>query len=376
MPKGMVFLNTKELIKNKAEEIGIDVIGFTSCEPFTGLMEILKERETLGYLSGFEEKDMEKRVNPGLAMEGCRTIIAGAISYNVDKTFIKQKDNYTHKSFISKSAWGIDYHHVLKSKLNELAKFIEVELHGNTKVYVDTGPLVDREVARRSGIGYMGKNCSIINKEYGSYIFIGEILTDIYVEPDKPVEDGCGSCDLCLKACPTGALCRPYTINAKKCISYLTQSKEFDFERHMKIGSSIYGCDVCQNACPKNRDAGISRHMEFLPEPWNAYPDAVDILYMDNKTFEKTYKGTSSGWRGKKNLQRNAIIALGNSKNKDNAQYIKDMLKDSRKDIRKVSIYALYNLLGRHSLPLLREHFQKEKDEELREIINKFINKD
>lgn len=371
----MMFVDTKEMIKEEAERIGLDVIGFTSCRPFLETAEILRGREAAGYLSGFEESDIQKRTDPRLIMEDCSTIIAAGISYNVDQNKAGIKEYYAHKTRISRAAWGTDYHKVLKLKLDKLAVFINEGLGGNTKVFVDTGPLVEREVAKRAGIGYTGRNCSIINPRFGSFIFLGEILTDIRIEPDKPLEENCGDCNLCLKACPTGALCSPYTVNAKQCISYLTQSRDLSCEEYGKIGSSIYGCDICQAVCPKNKGVSISRHGEFIPREWNLYPDAVDILEMDNKTFQETFKNTSAGWRGKKILQRNAIIAIANSGIRAGAKYIVKMLDDSRKDIRETSVYALYRLLGEASIPMLEEHLLKGKNEEIKGIIIKIKNK-
>lgn len=368
-------MDIKTLIKDEALRIGIDVIGFTSCLPFEEAEKVLKDREAKGYLSGFEEKDIKKRTNPSMVMEGCETIISAGISYNVDEFAVREKDNLKHKMHISRSSWGLDYHKVLMAKLNELSEFINHEFKGRTQVFVDTGPLVEREVARRAGIGYIGKNCSLINPKYGAYIFLGEILTDIYIEPDNPIEDGCGDCDLCLKACPTKALCSPYTINAKGCVSYLTQCRDIPYLHHKSMGCSIYGCDICHRVCPKNKGAHLSRHSEFVPEDWNYSPDAAQILKMSNRDFENTFKNASCGWRGKKILQRNVIIALGNSGNKDASEYIIEMLSDSRRDIRETSVYALYNLLGDESSSYLKEHLLKEKDPGIIDIIRKLTDK-
>jgi len=363
-------MDTKELIVNEALNIGIDFIGFTSCQPFVEVEEVLKDRESKGYLSGFEEKHIQKRINPKLLMEDCKTIICAGISYNVDIGMVKVKENFRHKSFVSRCTWGIDYHRVLMSKLKKLEDFIINQLKGSAKAYVDTGPLLEREVARRAGVGFIGKNCSLITKNYGSYVFIGEILTDLDIKPDRPIEDECTDCELCLKSCPTGALCSPYTVNAKKCLSYLTQSREIPYELYSKMGCNIYGCDICQNVCPRNKGVKTSTHHEFIPEEWNSYPDLIDILEMDNKTYENTFKKTSSGWRGKKNLQRNAIIAIGNSKDKEAAVYLKKMLFDGRRDIRETAIYALYNLLGKESLEILKEHGAMEKDEGIKKLLS------
>lgn len=371
----MVFLDIKTSIIDEMKRVGIDVQGFASCSPFIEVLEILKDREAKGFLSGFEEKEIEKRVNPKYLMDDCKTIISAGISYNVDTSSMKQEESMKYKCIISKASWGQDYHNVLKSKLKEVSNFIENNYNGKALVFVDTGPLVEREIARRAGIGFIGKNCSIINPEFGSFVFIGEILTNIYIEPDSPLEDGCGDCNICIKACPSGALCAPYTLDAKKCISFMTQDKNMSFEHNGKFKSSIYGCDICQNVCPKNKGANISSHSEFMPEEWNSYPDAIDILNMDSSTYKDTFRKTSSGWRGRTILQRNAIFTLGCSGNRDMAVYIKKMLGDSRKEIRRAAVFAIYNLLHKDSSSILNEHIVNEQDNDIRCIIKEFLDR-
>lgn len=362
-------MDTKLLIRDEARKLGIDALGFTSCEPFLNVEGVLKDREEKGYLSGFEEKDIEKRVYPGRLLENCSTIISAGISYNAGC-----RNESINGCTVSVCAWGQDYHTVLKEKLISLGEFIESRFNCRFRVFVDMGPIVEREAARRAGVGFTGKNCSIINPGYGSFIFLGEIITDLFIEPDAPLDDGCGDCDLCIKACPSGALCAPYTVNAKKCISYLTQSKDVSLEDYKKIGRSIYGCDVCQKVCPKNRDAAFANHEEFVPEEWNLHPDPYEILNISRKDFENTFKKTSSGWRGRKTLQRNALIALSNSKDKAKAaEQIKKFLQDERKDIRKTAILSLYNLLGKESIDTLRETYDIERDEDVKNIMQKIL---
>lgn len=365
--------NIKGTIIDEAHRIGIDVIGFAPCSVLNNAREILKDRENKGYLSGFEEKDIEKRIDPSLQLEGCKTIISAGISYRTDEKNIKLKSSYICKCIVSKSSWGIDYHNVLRHKLKELSQFIECRYGARTKLFVDTGPLLEREIARMAGVGFVGKNGFIINDEFGSFIFLGEILLDICIEPDEPAEGGCKDCDICIRACHTRALFSPYTLNAKRCISYMTQSKTISPKDYDALGCNIYGCDICQDVCPKNKSIRFKNHTEFIPECWNSFPDAADILNMDNKTYNKTFKNTASGWRGKRILQRNAVISLGNSHDREAARYIINMLSDGRKEIRETSIYALYKLLGKESFPVLKRCRDIESDDDLKRIINCLI---
>lgn len=365
------FLDIKESIKAEAEKIGLDMIGFTDCSPLEGIREVLLEREKKGYLSGLEEGDIEKRINPGLLLDNCHTIISAGVSYLNEKPVHNNGKHF--KCSIARSSWGTDYHNVLGKKLSSLCNYIREVLHGEATYFVDTGPLPEREVARKAGIGFIGKNGFLINPEYGSFIFLGEILTTLSIEPDSPIEDGCGECDLCIKACPTGALMSPRMLNARGCISFMTQCKNIQRQQLAQMGTSIYGCDICQVVCPKNREAKKGKHKEFIPESWNCCPDPVEILKMNNKMYNETFKRTSSGWRGKKVLQRNAIIALGNSGDLSAALHIIKMLSDERKDIREISIYALFNLLGSESKPILEEHIKNEDSEDIRNIIKSIL---
>src|SRR5690554_1385642 len=219
-------MKIKEEIIQIAENMNIDCIGFTSAKDFKDIRPYLRDRAERGFLSGFEEKDIEKRLNPVKIFNKAQSIISIGISYNVkwDKPSLKNLHGE-----ITKSAWGRDYHKVLHEKMVELMEVIQKEIIPmEYKAFVDTGPLVDRAIAHRAGIGRYGKNGFIINPKYGSWIFIGNILVDKYIEEDKPLEgEICNSCELCIKACPTGAIEGPYLFNAQKCISYLTQKRNY-----------------------------------------------------------------------------------------------------------------------------------------------------
>lgn len=304
-------MDIKEYIIKKSEELNIDMIGFTDSSPMGNLEEYLKYRKDNSLITEFEERDTGRRIDPKLTMEGCKSIIVIALSYNVD---YKEKSKVKYKGSLSKSSWGMDYHRVLKTKMNELVKEIEEVQQFNHMCFVDTGPLVDRELAHRAGMGYYGKNCSIINDKYGSFIFIGYILTDLEIKvSNKPIESKCGSCDLCIRACPTNALENPFRLNPKRCISYLTQTKdEIDQNLQSKMGIKIYGCDTCQMVCPKNKDVKKSEHEEFIPIKTNGEVDLKELLCMTNRQFRNKYGDMSGSWRGKKILQRNAHIAINN----------------------------------------------------------------
>lgn len=363
-------MNLKQFIIDKAKELNIDLIGFTDCKLLDNLKDYLIMRKLENREIEFEEKDIEKRINPKLIFPSCKTIIVIAMSYNNDFNYVS---DYDLKGKVSKSSWGLDYHVVLKDRLKKLIMEIKKIKEFSYKHYVDTGPLIERELARKAGIGYYGKNCSIINDEYGSFIFIGYILTDIDMPVDSPIlANKCGDCNLCIKACPTGALEGPFRFNPKKCISYLTQTKmDIPYELREKMGTSIYGCDICQLVCPKNKGVKKSNHIEFLSN--KGYIDIKELLFMSNREFKKKYGSMAGAWRGKNILKRNAIIALGNIEDKNNLDLLIPLLEDPSPMIKEYAAWAILNIDFKYGRKLLEEQLKKEENQLDKEKIKKIL---
>ncbi|MCR3956788.1 MAG: tRNA epoxyqueuosine(34) reductase QueG [Gudongella sp.] len=299
------------MIIDIANRLDIDMIGFTNSVPLERIRKQLVDRMEEDRITEFEERNLELRVNPALSMEACRSIIVVALSYNRE---YEHKEIARIKGSLSRSSWGKDYHFVLKEKMDTLVKEIKKEHEFSAICFCDTGPLVDRELAYRAGLGYYGKNCSIINPSYGSFIFIGYILTDLEIEiNEKPLANLCGDCTLCLEACPTGALGGPGTLNPKKCISYLTQTKDpIPEDLSARMGIKIYGCDTCQLVCPKNGNVQLSSHQEFDPLKTDGIVDIGELVQMSKKQFQEKYGDMAGSWRGKTVLLRNSVIALEN----------------------------------------------------------------
>jgi epoxyqueuosine reductase len=316
------FLNIKDNIIDFARSIGVEKIGFCDTNFSNDFVDNLLKRKELNMISEFEEHDINKRVNISDVIENASTIISIALPYRCI-------ENVKNSPYFSKASFGLDYHRVAGEKLKRICEYITENFNGKCIYFCDTGPLHDREIAKKSGIGFYGKNSCIVNPKFGSFIFLGEIITDIFIERDREIEGQCGDCDLCIKACPVGAIEEPYTINYRKCLSYVTQKKDDLSDNEAEaVGFRLYGCDTCQDVCPMNKAASLSEIDEFAPEMWNLYPDPIEILSISNSEFKNTFKKTSSGWRGKKNLQRNMIIALGNSKNKKFIPFLKKDFSD------------------------------------------------
>lgn len=307
----------KEAIKQLAQDIGISKIGFTTADDFDYLEKSLRASVEEGRSSGFEHKNIEERIKPRLSLASAKTIISIAIAYP-HKLPVKPPKTQYKRGKITPNSWGLDYHYVLEEKLQRLAQGIESlcqDFPLEHKIMVDTGALVDTAVAQRSGIGFIGKNGLVISKEFGSYMYLGELITNLEIEPDSPVDYDCDDCHRCLDACPTSCLLGDGSMNAKRCLSFQTQDKGMmDLEFRKKIKTVIYGCDICQICCPYNK--GIHNPLASEIDPELAEPELLPFLELSNSQFKKKFGMIAGSWRGKNTLQRNAIIALANGHDK------------------------------------------------------------
>lgn len=305
-------MNLKEKIIQLSKELGISKIGFTTADDFAYLEKSLRAGVEEGRTTGFEHKNIEERLDPKLSLASARTIISIALAYPRRLPQQPQKTAY-RRGKITPNSWGLDYHYILQDKLERLARGIE-ELTADFeyKGMVDTGALVDTAVARRAGIGFIGKNGLVISKEFGSYMFLGELITNLELEPDQPVDYDCGDCNRCVEACPTSCLLGDSTMDARRCLSFQTQDKGMmDLEFRKKIKTVIYGCDICQICCPYNK--GIDSPPVVDIDPDLAQPELIPFLELSNGQFKEKFGLIAGSWRGKNILQRNAIIALANA---------------------------------------------------------------
>ena len=338
-------MNIKEEIINLAKEIGISKIGFTTADDFDYLEKSLRLAVDEGRNSGFEHKNIEERIKPKLSLASAKTIISIAVAYPHKLKQQPQKTAYKRGKFTPNS-WGLDYHYVLQDKLDRLAKGIE-ELTADFeyKGMVDTGALVDTAVAQRAGIGFIGKNGLVISKEFGSYMFLGELITNLDIEPDQPVDYGCGDCNRCVTACPTSCLIGDGSMNAKRCLSFQTQDKGvMDLEFRKKIKTVIYGCDICQICCPYNK--GLDNPLATEIDPDLSHPELLPFLELSNGQFKEKFGPVAGSWRGKNILQRNAIIALANANDRSAIPKMLEIIDKGQNPIHvATAIWALCQLV-------------------------------
>ena len=338
-------MNIKEEIINLAKDIGISKIGFTTADDFDYLEKSLRLAVEEGRNSGFEHKNIEERIKPKLSLDSAKTIISIAVAYPHKLKQQPQKTAYKRGKFTPNS-WGLDYHYVLQDKLERLAKGIE-ELTADFeyKGMVDTGALVDTAVAQRARIGFIGKNGLVISKEFGSYMFLGELITNLDIEPDQPVDYGCGDCNRCVTACPTSCLIGDGSMNAKRCLSFQTQDKGvMDLEFRKKIKTVIYGCDICQICCPYNK--GLDNPLATEIDPDLSHPELLPFLELSNGQFKEKFGHVAGSWRGKNILQRNAIIAMANANDRSAIPKMLEIIDKGQNPIHvATAIWALSQLV-------------------------------
>ena len=339
----------KRWIQNEAKQIGIDKIGFTHAGDFEYLRDNLTRLKEMGYLSGFEHGNIDERLNPSLIFDSPKSIISIALAYpnRILEPGEIRPDGKIRGKF-SAASWGVDYHVILKDKMAQLIERIKMHAGESLtfKPMVDTGELIDTAVAQRAGLGFIGKNGLLITPEYGSYVYLGEIITNIEFTPDEPFIGDCGDCTRCIRACPPKALLGNGSMNAKLCLSYQTQMKELMPEdMRKKIGDNIYGCDICQRVCPYNIGIDVHHHQEMEPNYEHVRPVLEDLITMNNREFKETFGYMAGSWRGKKVLQRNAIIALANKRSTRSLPLLKALVQDDpRPDIRDVAAWAIKEL--------------------------------
>jgi epoxyqueuosine reductase len=319
------------LILELAKSQGFDLCGVVRAEKFPELAQF-EQWLAAGYAGEMRYLNDERRREPSLGMQDLRCVIVCALNYNTAYPYsvdsAASADAEKPRGWVSRYAWGRDYHEVLREKLNSLDAAIRRHFPGpfSTKAYADTGPVAERVFAKYAGLGWLGKNTLLLNEKLGSWFFLGVILTSLELEPTVardagPPPDLCGQCRQCLDACPTGALIEEYVMDARKCISYLTIELrgEIPAELREPMGWQVYGCDICQDVCPYNRNAPVTATQEFQPRRTTdgetlLLPALIRLAALSEDDFRQNFRGSAmkrTKWKG---LVRNACIALGNSK--------------------------------------------------------------
>ncbi len=304
-------------VKERARELGFDLCGIAPAAGFPEL-QFLREWLARGYAGnmGYLPRTAERRQDVRRVLTSAQSVIVTGTLYNTDRPYSLERRE-PGEGLVSRYAWGDDYHDVLSRRLEELLAWMH-ETHGEpfeARPYVDTGPVQERVYAQYAGLGWIGKNTCLINPEVGSWLFLAEIICSLPLEPDAPALDQCGTCTLCLEACPTGALVEPHVLDATRCISYLTIELKGPMPSAARegVGTHIYGCDICQDVCPYNLDSPVASAGEWQPRSGLDGPRLAGLWRRSDGELAALVAGTPMTRPTLAGLRRNIAVAMGNS---------------------------------------------------------------
>ncbi len=344
----------KERAVQVARELGAGDVRVTAADEDAFAYAAMREAFQRGDFSTwrFGDEYARRAASPRHLLDGARSVICVVLPYAAPSPSGEALTN----GRVSNYAWTADYHYRLKEVLRAVAGSID-EAAGSsvTAIACDTKPLAERAFAARAGVGWVGKHTNLIHPDYGSYVFLGEVVTTLALPADPPLRKSCGTCTRCIPACPTGALRGDYTIDATRCISDLTQRTDA-IPRNLRplVGQWVWGCDLCQIACPPNRHA-LSVPASVAPAPETATPRLISLLNLRSGEFKRTYARTAMGWRGAAILRRNAAVALGNGADRASVPALEQALKsDPHSLVRGHAAWALGRIGSPRALKALR----------------------
>lgn len=371
-----------QTIKEYAYKLGFDSVRITTADAFPEAEQVIRERIEQGYMEGlpwFTSERAEISCHPDALLPDARSIITLALCYLTEQP--DEAETGTPRGRISRYAWGDDYHDIIKPKLQQFAAWLRDYAGDNleTRLFVDTGRMVDRAVAERAGLGWYGKNTNILTKGWGSWVFLAEIVTNLSLEADAPVKTNCGQCELCLHACPTQALPNPYSLDSTRCISFLTIELRgsIPIELRPLMGNLIFGCDICQEVCPVNHVAERRRRLavlqprtEFQPRPdVGSSPELIPLLSMTEEEFRLRFRRSPIKRAKRRGLLRNVCVALGNSGDRQAIPALIKALHDDESLIRGHAAWALGKLGSKEAEDALQQALHGEEDAEVRQEI-------
>ncbi len=359
-------------LKQEANRLGFTLTGVTTPDPPDHL-HFFQDWLSKGFHASMDwiasERSLERRSDPRAILPECKSILVLGSPYPAPKGNLKGGN-------IASYALNQDYHEVLLEKLKRLVDFLEekVGYPVQNRWYTDTGPILERELAMRAGLGWVGKNTTLINKGIGSYFFLAEILLGIELVTDSPVtESFCGSCTRCLDTCPTGALREPYTLDANRCISYLTieHREEIPLELRPQMGDWVFGCDICQLVCPWNKpDAEAPSILsELLPREELIGIDLIEELGLSQADFSARFRGSPVKRAKRRGYLRNVAVVLGNLNDPAALPALAAALEDQEPLVRAHAAWALGEIGGENVRKLLAETFQDEETPQVKEEI-------
>ena len=342
----------KTQLVSYAQQIGFDSCRIAACAaPTYGTEFRAWLREGAHGEMNYMERGEEKRCDPQKVLPGARSIVVLALNY-----FQGQEERLSHSDAtgrIARYAWGDDYHEVFGTKLDKVDQFLR-RFGGQQKCYVDTGPILERDHAAQAGIGWHGKNTMLIDAQLGTWFFLAEILTTLELPPDQPVADRCGTCERCIKACPTGAITAPHRLDARRCISYLTIELKGSIPLELRplVGDRIFGCDDCLDACPWNRFAQVSHETAFAARHSTLGMSLREYLELTDAEFRAIFKNSPIKRIKRRGFLRNVCVALGNAGDVSDIPALERALADEEPLIAEHAEWAIHQIRSREGTSL------------------------
>ena len=364
-------------IKDAAQRLGFSLIGISPVhqppheESFARWL-----RDGYAGELGYMERTAALRRDPHELVPWAVSVISVGMNYFTPYERPPTADGPT--GWISRYAWGDDYHELMKARLDALLAAVGELYQGPVqgRSFVDSGPVLERDFAGVAGLGWIGKNSQLISPKKGSWFFLGELFVDLPLAYDRPIRDRCGKCELCLKACPTAAFVGPYVLDARRCISYLTIELKGAMPRHLRplVGNHIFGCDICQEVCPYNVKAQPTSEPAYAPREGLHVPDLIGLLALTEEEFRRRFRGSPIRRAKRRGLLRNVAVALGNSQSREAVPALVRALDDSEPLVRAHVAWALGRIGGAAATSALNRRLAQEKDDAVRTEIADALN--
>lgn len=343
-------VSLEEQLKKQAQQLGFELVGIaaaTDADTFTDLEQWL-DQEYAGEMH-YMQRHREARRHPRSILAEVRSVIMVGMNYKPVEGQATTSSAFTGK--VARYARGRDYHDVLRGRLQQLLAWLRQQIPNcGGRAIVDTAPLLERDFARRAGLGWFGKNTMLLHRELGSYFLLGALLADVELRPDVPFQTNhCGSCTACLQACPTAAFVAPGQLDARRCISYLTIELKTAIPEDLRadMGDWLFGCDICQEVCPWNRKAPPGQEAELLSRPELAAVDLVELLRLSEADFRQRFRDTPLTRPKRRGLLRNAAIALGNIGTEAALPVLEQAARDAEPLIREAALWAIERIRQR-----------------------------
>ena len=353
-------------VKALAKSLGFDIVGITSADGFERDEAAALDRVRQGLMDGlawYTEDRVRKANRPMELLEGAKSVVSLAMSYNYGEAEPRGEGPHGR---IARYAWGDDYHNVMKRRLWEFTGRLP-RIAGRavkTRIFVDDGPMNDRAAAERAGVGWFGKNTNILTPSHGSWVLLGQVVTDLDLAVDDPLKKNCGECVRCIDDCPTGAIVAPYVIDNSRCISYLTIELRGSIPRELRplVGDWVFGCDICQDVCPVNRKAERGTEPSFQKRHDFDAPALIPLLALDDDGFRERFRGSPVRRAKRVGLQRNACVALGNIGDPAAVPALSNALRSGEPLVREHAAWALGVIGGSEAKAALADALQTESD--------------